>query len=436
MNTGKLRPIDRINNEIETMLNGIKGTENTENTTTESPGEFLNRLIKKSAIKILQEAMEEEVQDYLGRGYYERKEESEFKGYRNGYEPHRLKTAEGKITVDVPQVREGEAPYRSEIIKQIGGKSSELERLAREMYVRGLSTRDIEDTFKTPEGAQILSKDAVSKLTETLNTEYEEFISRDLSGYDVIYMFVDGVYEGMGYTGTRKEAILCAWAIISDGRKIMLHLALGNKESTNCCKDFFENMLKRGLREPLMVVSDGAAGLKKAIDESFPESKRQRCLAHKLRNVANKLSEKGLSELMPRVRNVYNQADKDQARALSVKVIDTYAKEYPSAIRSFQDDLENTFSFMEFPIGHHRYIKTTNLLERCFEELRRRTKVIPRFFSEKSCMKLTFGTLIRVSEKWSRIKMQEIDLARLRNLRQILGWKESEDNFISRKRVA
>jgi putative transposase len=433
MNSGKLRPIDRINNEIKSMLSGIEDTEDAIEITS---GEFLSRLIKKSAIKILQEAMEEEVQDYLGRGYYERKQQEEFKGYRNGYEPHKLKTAEGKITVEVPQIRESEEPYRSKIIKQAGNKTSELERLAREMYIRGLSTRDIEDTFRASDGEEMLSKDAVSKLTEKLNEEYEEFISRDLSNYDVIYMFVDGVYEGMGYTGTKKEAILCAWAIISDGRKVMLHLAVGNKESCSCCKDFFENMLQRGLREPLMVISDGASGLKKAIDESFSESKRQRCLAHKLRNIANKLSEKGLSELMPRVRNVYNQADKGQARELAIKLIDTYAREYPSAIRSFQDDLESTFSFMEFPIGHHRYIKTTNLLERCFEELRRRTKVVPRFFSEKSCMKLTFGTLIRVSEKWSRIKMQEIDLARLRNIREIMGWKESEDNFISRKKVA
>jgi len=435
MSNDKILPSERISNEIKQLF-AANDRDETPDNMTNMTNDFLSNLIKKSTIKVLQEALEEEVKDYLGRGYYERKPENEFKGYRNGYEPRKIKTAEGKLEIQLPQLRQTEEPYKSEIMSQIPVISPELERIAIETYVRGLSTRDIEDTFKSIDGSKMLSKDAVSKITELLNTEYIKFSQRDLSQYDVIYVYVDGVYEAIGNSGVIHEAILCAWAILSDKRKIMLHLALGNKESYQCCRDFFDDMLKRGLREPLLVVSDGAAGIKKAIDECFPHSRRQRCLVHKLRNIANKLSEKGMEELMPVIRTVFHQTDKKMALQIASSIIDEFINEYPSAIKCFQEDLENCLNFMDFPAGHHRHIKTTNLLERCFEEQRRRTKVIPRFMTEKSCMKLTFGTLIRVSEKWKRIKMSELDLARLRNIRQLMGWKDTGDGFISRKIVA
>ncbi len=435
MSNNKILPSERISNEIRNLFSPESSAEGMENVKSLT-NDFLSALIKKSTIKILQEALEEEVKDYLGRDYYERKPESEFKGYRNGYEPKNLKTAEGKLKIQVPQLRQTEEPYSSEILSQVGNISPELERIAIETYVRGLSTRDIEDTFKSIDGNKMLSKDAVSKITESLHAEYEIFSQRDLSSYDVIYLFVDGVYEAIGSSGVIHEAILCAWGILSNGRKIMLHLALGNKESYQCCRDFFDDMLNQGLREPLLVVSDGAAGIKKAINECFPQSRRQRCIVHKLRNIANKLSEKGMEEVMPVIRTVFHQTDKKMALQIAETIIDEFINEYPSAIKCFQEDLENCISFMEFPAGHHRQIKTTNLLERCFEEQRRRTKIIPRFMTEKSCMKLTFGTLIRVSEKWKRIRMSELDLARLRNIRQLMGWKDTGDGLISRKIVA
>jgi len=314
--------------------------------------------------------------------------------------------------------------------------SPELERLAIEMYVRGLSTRDIEDALKDKDGRRLLSKDSVSEITESLSEEYERFISRDLSGYDVVYLFIDGVYESLRREAGFKEAILVAWGILSSGRKVLLHLALGNKESYESWKEFFRNMIGRGLRMPLLIVSDGAPGLIKAIEECFPESKRQRCMVHKLRNIANKLPQNVLEELMPKIRNVFNQTDKEIALMCAAKIIDEYAQKYPSAIKCFQEDLDSCLNFMLFPAGHHKHIRTTNLLERAFVEQKRRTKIIPRFLNEKSCIKLVYSTLIRVSEKWRRVKMSEYDLALLRNIRHLYGWKEDENGFISKKIAA
>lgn len=421
----KMQPSERISNEIAELIDtGCYQSE-----------DLLSILIKKSVAKIIQETLEQEISDYLGRDYYQRKSDAET-GYRNGYEPKTFKTAEGKIKIDVPQLGNTDQTYRSSFLKRFGTNTSELERLAIEMYVRGLSTRDIEDTLKDSNGNNLISKDGVSQITASLSDEYDRFCQRDLSGYDVVYLFVDGVYESLRLSLGAKEAILCAWAILSDGRKVLLHLALGNKESYDCWKEFFRNMISRGLRMPLLVISDGAPGLIKAIDECFPKSKRQRCLVHKLRNIANKLPKEGIQQLLPQIKSVYYQTDREVAMIAATHLIDKFSNKYPAAIKCFQDDFENCLSFMEFPAGHHRHIRTTNLLERCFLEQKRRTKVIPRFLDEKSCLKLVYATLIRVSEKWNRISMNDLDLTLLKNIRKLYGFEHQDDGFISMKIAA
>jgi len=420
----KIPPSERISKEIDDIL---------QNGTPEHE-DLLSSLIRKSVKKLIQEVIEQEVHDYLGRGYFKRDDESK-PGYRNGYENKYIRTSEGRLALEVPQLRETDETYRSKFLSQINTKSGELERLIIEMYARGLSTRDIEDTLKDKDGNLMISKSAVSQVTESLSDEYERFCQRDLSDYDVVYLFLDGVYESVRLRAGAKEAILCAWGILSNGHKVLLHLALGNKESYDSWLDFFRNMIKRGLRLPLLVVSDGSPGLLKALASCFPESRRQRCLVHKLRNISNKLPQNVLEEIMHKIKTVYYQTDKEIAMMYAEKVVREYASIYPSAIKCFEEDLESCLAYMDFPSGHHRYIRTTNLLERCFEEQKRRTKVIPRFLDEASCLKLIYATLIRVSEKWRRIKMSEYELTLLRELRNLYNWKE-ENGFISKEVAA
>ena len=421
----KIRPSERIGKEISQLLGGG----------VEEGQDLFGQLIEKSVRRVLQEILEQEVEDYLGRGYYQRGE-SRQRGYRNGYEAKKLKTAEGRVEVEVPQLRDTEQTYRSAFLGKVGQRSGELERLVVEMYARGLSTRDIEDTLRDDTGKPMLSRSGVSQITESLNQEYECFRSRDISGYDVVYLFVDGVQEALRLEGGSKEALLCAWGICSNGRKVLLHLALGNKESHPCWRDFFRDMISRGLRMPLLVCSDGAPGLIKALQECFPQSRRQRCMFHKLSNIASKLPESAKEEVMPKIRAIFSQTDREIAILYVTRLVEEYASVYPSAIKCLQEDLESCLSYMEFPVGHHKHIRTTNLLERCFEEQKRRTKIIPRFLDEKSCLKLVYATLIRVSERWQKVSMTEYDLVLLRNVRKLYGWAEEENGFISKKVAA
>jgi len=172
----KVPPSERLSKELKEVVAGQVGEKE----------DLLDRIIETSVRMVLQRVLEQEVEDYLGRGYYERSTESRA-GYRNGYEAKRVKSAEGEIPLEVPQVRDSGETYRSEVVKELSRLSPQLKHLAVEMYARGLSTRDIEETFRDPEtGRGLLSKDAVSELTEELWAEYEQFCRRDLSGYDVV----------------------------------------------------------------------------------------------------------------------------------------------------------------------------------------------------------------------------------------------------------
>src|SRR6267142_1003095 len=186
-------------------------------------------------------------------------------GYQNGYRRGRLRTAEGPIEYGVPQVADRAEPFSSRIRAGLAGRTAELEQLAVEMYARGLSTRDIEAAFRDGSGASLLSRTAVSQVTERLWQEYEVFAGRDLSEFAVAYFFVDGVAERL-HAGLPREAVLCAWGITEDGRKVLLHLAPGTKEDTASCTAFVEDLKRRGLADPLLAVTDGAPGLIRAVE--------------------------------------------------------------------------------------------------------------------------------------------------------------------------
>jgi putative transposase len=212
----RIPPSQKIHKKAEELLN--KGLEGEADVTT--------LILRLGIERVVQEMVDQEVTDYLERDHYQRRRpEQEHRGYRNGYEPGRMRTAEGEIVVQVPQVRDAPETYRSRLMSFLRGNSDVLERLAVEMYARGLSTRDIEDALEEATGDRLLSRTAVSQITEVLWDEYEAFAERDLSGFEVEYLFLDAVYESLRQQGGGKEGVLCAWAICADGRKVMLHLA-------------------------------------------------------------------------------------------------------------------------------------------------------------------------------------------------------------------
>jgi transposase-like protein len=347
---------------------------------------------------VVQQLLEAEQADYLGgRGRYERRGDGQV-GSRNGYEPGRIRTAEGGVEVAVPQVRGAGTPFRSSLMSFLDGNSEVLDRLVTEMYARGLSTRDVEDAFRDATGELLISKSAVSEITDRLWADYQAFIARDLSEIEVEYLFADAVFESLRRHGA-KEALLVAWCIDSDGRKHLLHLAVGNKESEQCWTGFFRNLLERGLRAPTTVTSDGAPGLINAINTVFATSIRIRCWFHRLANIRAKLPDETAGEVLAYVYAVRDAPTLDAARAAADRFANTFAREYPAAVACFTDDLDALLAIHRVPVRHRIRVRTTNLAERSFVEERRRTKVIPRLMDEKAAMKLVFATMIRTAER-------------------------------------
>jgi putative transposase len=380
-------------------------------------GSPTSALLGLAARVVLQEALEGEQRDALGRERYQRGSGGR---YRNGYRPGHVEGAEGRIKVEVPQVR-GIAGYSSALMEFLGTHSEVLERLATEMYARGLSTRDIEDAFTDATGRCLLSRSAVSEVTDTLWQEYEAFCQRDLSQFEVIYLFVDGIYESLRRAGGPQEALLCAWGICADGRRTILHLALGNRESYEGWLDFLRDLVARGLPVPLTMTSDGAPGMLRALEEVFPQSVRIRCWMHKMQNVLGKLPEAARAQVKEWLQAVRDAPTPEQGRKLAAQVMGLYEREYPAAMKCLTDDLEASLAHLRVPPAHRQFVRTTNLIERAFEEQRRRTKVIPRFFDERSCLKLAFAALDRAARRWPRIRISESEQRQLGTLRRELG---------------
>lgn len=252
-------------------------------------GSVFGEFLRKGMQLMMQEMLEAEATDFLGRGHYERKADNCSTGHRAGYERRRVKTGEGLIPIEIPQVRDTVTPFSSKLRKFFKGNTDCLEKLTIEMYARGLSTRDIEDALYEATGDHLMSKSSVSRVADILWDEYEEFQKRDLSGLEIEYLFLDAIYESIRKLYGIKEAILVAWGITRDGRKMLLSFSLGNRESYTSWLEFLRDMLKRGLRIPLSITSDGAPGCIKAIEAVFPQSLRIRCWFHKMQNLAGKV---------------------------------------------------------------------------------------------------------------------------------------------------
>lgn len=384
-----------------------------------------SQFLRLAVEQVVEQLLEAEVADVLGRDYYEHSEraadtERSARGHRNGYRTNRLRSAEGAIAYEAPQVRGVEPPFGSPLRALLDGRSDELERLATELYARGLSTRDIEDATRGPDGKALLSRSAVSEVTERLWAEYEAFATRDLSEYDIVYLFIDGVAERL-HPGQRKDAVLCAWGIDSDGKKHLLSLTPGTKEDTPSVVEFLQDLKRRGLRDPLLVCTDGAGGLIKAVEQVMPRSVRQRCLAHKMRNLQSKTPDDQWPTFCEHARACYQAPSLAVARSLKEAVVERFAKDLPASVACFIDDFEACIAHLRFPLDHRKVIRTTNLLERLFGEERRRTKVMPHAFGERALLKLMYAAVIRASARWRGIKMTSFDRQQIDAIRKELN---------------
>jgi transposase-like protein len=367
-------------------------------------GHPLDVFVKLGARYMLQVALEQEVEEFLGRAHYRRGPRKRW-GWRNGYELGEVRTAEGLLDIALPRTRETEEPFHSCLAPLLRQGSDALGRLVREMYIRGLSTRDVEGMFLEALGQQVLSKSGVSRIASQLQADFDSWRKRDLSQLKLVYLFLDAIYMALRQGSKEKEGVLCAYGILENGKKVLLHLALGSRESYEAWLSFLHDMVARGLSEPLLVVHDKNKALRRAVREVFTHAFKQPCLAHKMRNILSKLPWKAQKEMKALLHQVYRASSYQEGLRLGRELIARFKQTYTSAMECLEDDLEECLTYFKFPEAHWRTIRTTNLLERMFGEGRRRIKVIPRFLTESSGLRLLYASLITASRSWKGVKM-------------------------------
>jgi transposase-like protein len=259
-------------------------------------------------------------------------------------------------------------------------------------YVRGLSTRDVEASLADALGPEAtLSKSTASRICQAIADEFDRWRRRDLSGIELEYLYLDGSHFRY-HDGARAEPVLCAWGITTTGQPVFLALDGASSESHEACTAFLRDLVARGLRPPLLVITDGASGLIGAVEQVYADSLRQRCLIHRVRNVTAKVSEADRDEVKADFWAIFDLPDElepgDAAVAEARRRAEVFAAKwqakYPGAVACVLDDLASLTTFLRFPREHWRRIRHTNLIERTFGESRRRVKVIGRLPGERS----------------------------------------------------
>jgi putative transposase len=359
-----------------------------------SNAEQLAEVGRLGARLVLQRALEEEVAEFLGRARYERTPDA--RGSRNGIRPRRVQTAEGELEVQMPQLRDTADHFVSRVLPDVRKviRTRPLEALIIGAYVRGLSDRDIE-SLVLEAGLGNVSKSTVSRICSELRDRYRAFRARSLADVELLVLFLDAIYLPTRPSGA-KEGVLVAWGYTLTGERMLLEVCLGLRERYEDWLEMGRCLSRRGLQRPWLAVVDGAPGLNKAVDELWPDSDRQRCTVHRLRNVLAKLPQR--QDLHTRVRDAYwaaldlaGSAADGEARLRDL--VGQLEREYPGAAAALAEDLPALCVHLGYPLRLRKRLRSTNLLERSLGEVKRRTKVIGRFPGETSCLSLCWAVM-------------------------------------------
>ncbi|MQB00136.1 MAG: IS256 family transposase, partial [Actinobacteria bacterium] len=323
---------------------------------------------------LLQSALEAEVTAFLGRDRYARAASTEDArpGMRNGYCATTVKTTAGPVTVERPKLRGTSERFVSELFGKHVTKTNALETLVIASFVRGLSTRDVETALVEALGEQAsVSRSTVSRICDELKEQFEAWSRRRLDDVRLDYLFLDGSHFRY-HANAGAEPVLAAWGIDTDGKPVFVGLAAAAGESSDAWADFLTDLGERGLACPLLVISDGAAGLIAAVETTMTVALRQRCLIHRARNLLAKVSTNAQAEVKADYWAIFDVPENiepglDAVRHVQAR-IDAFAKRwrdsYPAAVRCLLDDRDSLTVYLRFPREHWTRTRHSNFIER------------------------------------------------------------------------
>jgi transposase-like protein len=352
-------------------------------------------LLKALVKEALEQVLQSEMTEFLGAGPGERAEGRS--GYRAGYYGRGLITRVGKIELRVPRDRNGE--FSTALFERFQRSEKALVSALAEMYIQGVSTRKVKAITEELCGHSF-SASAISAINKGLDEALTKFARRKLSE-DYPYLILDARYEKVREDGViQSQAVLVAIGINWEGKRQILGVELANRESQTSWREFLLALRQRGLTGVEFVVSDDHAGLKKAIAEIVPEAAWQRCYVHFLRNALDYLPRKADDDCLQELRWLYERRNLAEAQRDLAAWLGRWQKKYPKLTDWVEAHIGSTLTFYRLPRLHHRHLKSTNMLERLNEELRRRTRVVRIFPNAASCLRLTRALCAETHEAW------------------------------------
>jgi len=376
----------------------------------------LESLLRRGARRLLQAALEWEVEEYIQRFDQERDDQGHRQVVRNGYHtPRELHTGVGKIPIRQPRIddrREGQQ-FSSAILPKYMRRTPSIKALIPALYLKGVSTSSFPEALQSIRGenAPGLSPATIVRLKELWHEEYEAWKHRDLSGKPYIYVWADGIYFTVRLEPDRP-CVLVLIGATHDGKKELIAIEDGHRESKLSWQSLLRNLKRRGLKEaPAVAIGDGSLGFWAALEEEFPSTRHQRCWVHKTANVLDKLPPSIQPEAKKRLHAMYLSPTKAEALTALDDFIDLYGPKYPKACECLIKDKDVLFTFYDFPAAHWRHLRTTNPIESTFGTVRHRTRQTKGCGSQKATMMMVFKLATEAEKKWQRLhNYQLIDL--------------------------
>jgi transposase-like protein len=355
--------------------------------------------------RLLEDAMEEELVEQLRAGRYRRT--GLRRGYRNGYRERSLQTEMGLVEhLRVPRDRDGR--YQPGVMERYQRRQHKVNELIMESFLAGVSTRRVGEVL-APVLGEAPSPQTVSRVSRSLDAEVRRYHRRMLKDcYQCL--FLDGItLKVKSPTGVKKRLVLCAYGVTPQGQRELVSFRQASAESESQWEAFLRDLYSRGLegKSLRLVVTDGCPGLHRALDTVYPYVPRQRCWAHKLRNVAAKLPRKHQDACLKEAKNIYQALTRREAVdcfrqwALRWRVV------APKAVGCVEHDLEELLSFLDSPQAQWRKLRNTNAIERTFREVRRRTRPMSCFQNSASVDRIIYGVITHLNKTWQEKPLAE-----------------------------
>lgn len=391
----------------------------------------LTDVLRQGARKLLAQAIEAEVENFLSQHRDLRDEKGRVRLVRNGHLPEReVQTGIGAVRVKAPRVhdraKDEKIRFSSSILPRYLRRSASLEELIPWLYLKGVSTGDFQEALSALLGGNAagLSASTVSRLKGVGSQEFEAWQKRDLTGKRYVYLWVDGIYFQVRMEES-KHCVLVVIGATEDGRKELIAVADGYRESEQSWKEVLLDLKTRGLSvDPKLAVRDGALGFWKALPQVYGNTKAQRCWVHKTANILNALPKSQQPKAKSDLQNIWMAATKGDAEKAFDFFLGSYEDKYPKAADCLRKDRETLLTFYDFPARHWSHVRTTNPIESTFATVRLRTAKTRNNLSRDTMLSLVFKLCQSAERRWLRLKGSELLKDVVQDVRFIDGIRE------------